>query len=58
MPTIKIYVSLGMCDHESSFEFADIEWEAMTEKERRDYLNEAVEIEIQNHVDAFAEVVQ
>ena len=63
MPGDVIRIKIGMSVNyvaNSTREYTDevprAEWEAMTEKQREDYLQDSIDTEVSNHVDCWAYV--
>ncbi len=60
MVKIKLWADTGYtgCNHDDYEEVPDKEWNAMTEKEKEDYLNDMASIHLHNHIDYGACVVE
>ncbi len=60
MPKIKLFCSSGFAGggHEDVFEVDDAEWDAMSEDEREEFLNDAAITHMNNHIECGAWVIE
>lgn len=57
MPKIKVWCALNLCRVEDTFDYDDEDWNAMTEKEQEQALDQMAADHSNNYVEYGAEVV-